>query len=218
MSPAFSLSHRYKFYLQIGFLYRWDRGCLLLLTLSSCLVVSKPASQGNSCSGCSHSPSDAAARKHPETQTCVRSFISRIMGMTEWWNGKSVGMSIYFDYIYHRNGKGNTWMVGFFFFHWLYSPLVPWPLIFSFIIILQAVGLLGWVISSSQGRYLNTEQQKHRINTYTHALSEIRTHDPGFRTSEDSSCLRPLGYRDRHINGSERQYCRSFISWTHLVS
>jgi hypothetical protein len=39
------------------------------------------------------------------------------------------------------------------FFHWLYSPLGPWPLIFSFMIILQTVGLLGRVISSSQGLY-----------------------------------------------------------------
>jgi hypothetical protein len=26
----------------------------------------------------------------------------------------------------------------------------------------------------------------------------IRTHDPGFLASEDSTYLRPLGYRDRH--------------------
>jgi hypothetical protein len=52
------------------------------------------------------------------------------------------------------------------FFHWLYSPLGPWPLIFSFMIILQTVGLLGWVISSSQGLYLNTGQHTYRINTY----------------------------------------------------
>jgi hypothetical protein len=38
-------------------------------------------------------------------------------------------------------------------------------------------------------------QNKHIPNI--HALSEIRTHDPGFRASEDSTCLRPLGYRDR---------------------
>jgi hypothetical protein len=38
-----------------------------------------------------------------------------------------------------------------FFSHWFYSPLGPWPLIFSFMIILQTVGLLGPVISSSQG-------------------------------------------------------------------
>jgi hypothetical protein len=29
-----------------------------------------------------------------------------------------------------------------FYFHWLYSPLGPWPLLFSFMIILQTVGLL----------------------------------------------------------------------------
>jgi hypothetical protein len=28
-------------------------------------------------------------------------------------------------------------------------------------------------------------------------MSGIRNHDPGFRTSEDSACLRPLRYRDR---------------------
>jgi hypothetical protein len=36
------------------------------------------------------------------------------------------------------------------------------------------------------------------IYIYIHALSGIRTHDPGFRASEDNACgLRPLGYRDR---------------------
>jgi hypothetical protein len=38
-------------------------------------------------------------------------------------------------------------------------------------IILQAVGLFGRVISPSQGLYLNTEQHKHRINKYTHQTS-----------------------------------------------
>jgi hypothetical protein len=51
-------------------------------------------------------------------------------------------------------------------FHWLYSPSGPWPL-FSFLIYSQLVGLLERVISPSQGRYLNTGQHKHRINTYT---------------------------------------------------
>jgi hypothetical protein len=35
----------------------------------------------------------------------------------------------------------------------------------------QTVGLLGRVISSSQGRYLNTGKHKHRINAYTHETS-----------------------------------------------
>jgi hypothetical protein len=38
-------------------------------------------------------------------------------------------------------------------------------------IILQTVGLLGRVISSSQGRCLNAGQHKHRINTYTNQTS-----------------------------------------------
>jgi hypothetical protein len=66
------------------------------------------------------------------------------------------------------------------------------------------MGLLGRGISSSQGLYLNTGQHKHRINAHTqtsniHALSGIQTNDLGFRASEDSACLRPLGYRDRRF-------------------
>jgi hypothetical protein len=44
---------------------------------------------------------------------------------------------------------------------------------------------------------------KHRINAYTpniHALCGIRTHGPGFRPNEDSTCLKLLGYRDRLSN------------------
>jgi hypothetical protein len=57
-------------------------------------------------------------------------------------------------------------ILDFIFFHWLYSPRGP-DIFFSFMIILQTVGLLGRVISSSQGLYLHTGQHKHRINTYT---------------------------------------------------
>jgi hypothetical protein len=43
-----------------------------------------------------------------------------------------------------------------------------------------------------------TQTQNKRIHTTNiHALCGIRTHAPGFRASEDSTCLRPLGYRDR---------------------
>jgi hypothetical protein len=38
----------------------------------------------------------------------------------------------------------------------------------SFLIDTQSVGLLGRGISLSQGRYLHTEQYKHRINTQTY--------------------------------------------------
>jgi hypothetical protein len=57
------------------------------------------------------------------------------------------------------------------FFHWLYSPRGPWPLIFSFMIILQTVGLLGRVISLSKGLYLDTGQHKHRKNAYRYQTS-----------------------------------------------
>jgi hypothetical protein len=58
-----------------------------------------------------------------------------------------------------------------FFFSLTLQP--PWALAsaFNFMIILQTVGLLVRVISSSQGLYLNTGQHKHRINTYTHQTS-----------------------------------------------
>jgi hypothetical protein len=79
---------------------------------------------------------------------------------------------------------------------------VPRPLIQFRNHFSQTVGLLGPVISPSQGRYLNIGQHQHRINAYTHtpnihALRGIPTHDPSVRASEDSSCLRPRGYCDR---------------------
>jgi hypothetical protein len=65
----------------------------------------------------------------------------------------------------------------------------------------QSVGLLGWVISSSQGLYLYAETEKctHNANTNIHAQSGIRTHGPGVRVRENISCLRLLGYRDRRV-------------------
>jgi hypothetical protein len=65
----------------------------------------------------------------------------------------------------------------------------------------QSIGFLGRGISPSQCLYLHTEKHKHRINAYNtdiHALSGNRTHDPSVRASEDSSCLRPHGYRNLH--------------------
>jgi hypothetical protein len=75
----------------------------------------------------------------------------------------------------------------------------------------QSVGFLELVIGPSQGLYINTGQHKHRINAHTHthtpnihALSGIRAHDHSVRASEDSSCFRPLGYRDRPIHYTKR--------------
>jgi hypothetical protein len=47
----------------------------------------------------------------------------------------------------------------------------PWSLIQFHNHFSQTVGLLGRVIRSSQGRYLNTGQHKRRINAYTHQTS-----------------------------------------------
>jgi hypothetical protein len=56
-------------------------------------------------------------------------------------------------------------------FSWL--ALQSWWALAAFksLIYSQSVGLLGRMISSSQGLYQNTGQHKHRINTYTHQTS-----------------------------------------------
>jgi hypothetical protein len=84
---------------------------------------------------------------------------------------------------------------------WLYSPLLDLGCLFSFVIYTQSVGLLGQGMSPSLGRYLHTEQHKHRINTHTdiHASGGIRTHNPSVLVSEDSSCLRPCDHCLGHL-------------------
>jgi hypothetical protein len=82
------------------------------------------------------------------------------------------------------------------------QPLVRlWPLLrfHNRNLFTQTLGLLGRVISPSQGHYLHTGQHRHRINAYTdiRASSGIRTHDPSVRANEDSSRLRPRGHCDR---------------------
>jgi hypothetical protein len=68
----------------------------------------------------------------------------------------------------------------------------------------QTVGLLGRVISPSQGRYLNTGQHKHRINTYTYQTSIPWV---GFeRTIPVSELVKTIHALDRAatVAGSER--------------
>jgi hypothetical protein len=105
-----------------------------------------------------------------------------------------------------------------FFFPFALSPhlglgLPPWNSPFGLLNLRRSVGLLARVISSSQGPYFYTNtKKKHTPNI--HALSEIRTLDPGFRASEDSTCLRPLGYRDR----LSLYYCLVFLPVTLLIA
>jgi hypothetical protein len=82
----------------------------------------------------------------------------------------------------------------------------PWPTSMKLSVLLQftrsqTVGRTPWTGDQLVARPLPV--RKHR-KTHTHtqtpnfrALSWIRTHDPGFRASEDSACLRLLGYCDR---------------------
>jgi hypothetical protein len=73
----------------------------------------------------------------------------------------------------------------------------PWPFI-QFRNLFYTDGRIPWTSDQPVAR-LYTGKHKHRINAHTdiHALSGIRTHDPSFRASEDISCLRPRGHRDR---------------------
>jgi hypothetical protein len=95
----------------------------------------------------------------------------------------------------------------FFFFFWRYGPNLALGYLhetsFHFgLLDLKTVGRTPWTGDQLVARPLTVH--KHRnMHTHTqtpniHALSVIRTHYPGFRAREDSTCLRPLGYRDRH--------------------
>jgi hypothetical protein len=56
----------------------------------------------------------------------------------------------------------------------------PWPLTYRRLLELfrHMVGLLGRVISPSQGLYIHRTTQHRKTRTKIHALSGIRTHDP----------------------------------------
>jgi hypothetical protein len=68
---------------------------------------------------------------------------------------------------------------------WLYSPLLYPDLFFSSAILFtQTVGLLGGVISPSQGRYLHTGQCKQVINAHRHPCIEWDSNPRSQRPSE----------------------------------
>jgi hypothetical protein len=52
----------------------------------------------------------------------------------------------------------------------------------------------------SRSTCTQTQKNAHTQILHIHAQSGIRTNEPGFRASEDSACLRPLGYRDRQYD------------------
>jgi hypothetical protein len=52
-----------------------------------------------------------------------------------------------------------------------------------------------------------TQTQNKRTHTPNiHARTGIRTHDHSVRASEDSSCLRPVGYPGRQLQGLRHAY------------
>jgi hypothetical protein len=63
------------------------------------------------------------------------------------------------------------------------SALVDLGRYFSFLIHTKSVGLLGRGISSSQGRYLHTEQRKYRINAHRHPYLEWDSNPRSQRSS-----------------------------------
>jgi hypothetical protein len=68
---------------------------------------------------------------------------------------------------------------------WLYRLFVePWPLFQFLNLFTQTVCLLGRVISSSQGHYLNTGQHKHRINANRHPCLEWNSNPHSQRSRE----------------------------------
>jgi hypothetical protein len=74
---------------------------------------------------------------------------------------------------------------------------------FSVSLIVFTDGRTPWtgdqLVARSLPKHRTTQIQNKRIHTLNiYALCWIRTHDPGFRVSEDIICLRPLCYRDRH--------------------
>jgi hypothetical protein len=77
----------------------------------------------------------------------------------------------------------------------------PWPLL-QFRNLFDTNGRTPWTIDHSVARPLPAHRTtQHRINAHTdiHALGGIRTHDPNFRASEDSSFPRPLDHLSRFL-------------------
>jgi hypothetical protein len=109
-------------------------------------------------------------------------------------------------YDFHQSLHANVWILTLsnslftyyycYYYYFFFGTKTPiWALVylhetpfhFGFLDLRQSVGLLGRVISSSQGLYLYTNRKTHtHTHTHTktlniHALSGIRTHNFGYR-------------------------------------
>jgi hypothetical protein len=82
----------------------------------------------------------------------------------------------------------------------LYSPLGPWPLIFQFHDPLTD-SRTPWTSDQLVAMPLHKHRSTQTQNKHTYQISMpcvgFEPTIPCFRASEDSTCLRPVGYRDR---------------------
>jgi hypothetical protein len=101
----------------------------------------------------------------------------------------------------------------FFFFAMALQPFVgPWPHIsVSKSIFTQTVGLLGRVISQSQGLYLYTGQHKHRINAYTNIHASVGF-EPTIPGSERAKTVHALD-RSATVTGGKTLLWQILTKW-----
>jgi hypothetical protein len=134
-----------------------------------------------------HTPEDGILHSHRREN--LKSYISFSLFM--WLNNTET--RVIYNVVYTiRNSIQVTWKREFFLMalpaHSGPRPLIQFRNHFS-----QTVGLIGRVISPSQGRYLNTGQHKHKINAYIHQTSMPRVEcEPTSPASERAKTVHAL--------------------------
>jgi hypothetical protein len=106
--------------------------------------------------------------------------------------------------ILRRQWKGKVFSIG------LPSHSGPSPLIQFCNHFSQTAGLLGRVISPSQGLHLNTGQHKHRINTYTHQTSFLKW-DSNPRSQRPGERRQFMPYTSRLLWPARMNFYRGLI-------
>jgi hypothetical protein len=97
--------------------------------------------------------------------------------------------TIYFITTFFFNGSSS-----------LFRALASYSVPYSFLTVGRTPWTSDQLATRSLPKHRTTQTQKDCIHTPNiRALRGIRTHDPSVRASEDSSCLRPRGYCDRHL-------------------
>jgi hypothetical protein len=99
----------------------------------------------------------------------------------------------------------NTYFWRFSLLCFISIPLIPYSYgveVFHFSLDLYTIRRTPWTsdrpVTRPLPKYRTTQTHNKRAHTPNiHSISGIRTHDHSVRASEDSSCLRSLGYRDR---------------------